>query len=195
MLLIGLTGGMGAGKSTVARMLRERGAVVIDADAIAREVVEPGEPALARIAARFGEGVLDGDRLDRGALAEVVFDDARALADLEAITHPTIAARVERRIADHRDTDRVVVLDHPLLVEQGRHAEVDVVVVVEAPVELRIERLAERRGVDEDDARARIARQTDDASRRAVADHVVVNDADQATLEQRVSRLWTTLTG
>ena len=193
MRLIGLTGGMGSGKSTVARLLADHGAHVVDADAIAREVVEPGEPALAAIADRFGDEVLaDDGSLDRAAVAAIVFADADALADLESITHPAIRDRIERRLAElaARGDDPVVVLDHPLLVETGLDERVDEVVVVAAPVDLRLDRLERFRGVDRDDARSRMASQASDEDRRAVADHVLTNDGDEADLAAAVASLW-----
>lgn len=202
MRLIGLTGGMGAGKSTVARLLTAHGAHVIDADAIAREVVESGEPALAAIAERFGDGVLrDDGSMDRAAVAAIVFDDEAALRDLEAITHPAIRTRIEERVAAHAEAERsepeerVVVLDHPLLVETGMADALPVVVVVTAPIELRVERLAAGRGVDPEDARARMRHQIDDEQRAAVATHVVVNDGDEEQLATRVAAVWSDVVG
>lgn len=186
MFLVGLTGGIGSGKSTVADRCAARGWPVVDADAIAREIVEPGEPALTELAERFGERVLDADgALDRPALARLAFADAEGRAALDAITHPRIAERLTARIVGLRDAldpPEVVVLDHPLLVESDVSARVDAVVVVLADEEVRVRRLVDQRGLDEADARARIRAQTDDATRRAVADHVLVNDADRATL-------------
>lgn len=197
MRVIGLTGGMGAGKSSVARLLADRGAVVVDADAIAREVVEPGEPALDAIAERFGEEVIaDDGSLDRQAVAAIVFADDDALADLEAITHPAIRRRIAQRLDELAASERsggepqVVVIDHPLLVESGYHEEVDVVLVVEAPVELRLDRLVEHRGVDRSDARARIETQASDEDRRAVADHVLHNSGSEADLAAAIVRWW-----
>lgn len=202
MRVIGLTGGMGAGKSTVARLMEDLGAHVIDADQVAREVVEPGTPGLAAIVEEFGPSVLDDDgALDRAALASVVFADDERLAALEAITHPAIRDRIgvllEAHAAAEADEpdERVVVLDHPLLVETGLADELDVVVVVTAPEELRVQRLVEGRGVDPDDARARMRQQADDATREAAATHVVRNDDDEATLRTRVRAVWATLAG
>lgn len=196
MLVIGLTGGMGAGKSTVARLLAEHGAHVVDADAIAREVVEPGEPALAAIVEEFGEEVLDDGALDRGALAAIVFSDRERLATLEEITHPAIRGRIEARLAVHReaDDDRVVVLDHPLLVETGLADELAVVVVVTAPEEERVRRLAEGRDIAPEDARARMRNQSGDDERRAAATHVIVNDGDLEELRERVADVWASVT-
>lgn len=198
MRVIGLTGGMGAGKSTVARMLEDHGAHVIDADAVAREVVRPGEPALAAIVDAFGDEVLREDgALDRAALAAVVFADEDRRRDLEAVTHPAIRDRIDERLAVHERAadDRIVVLDHPLLVETGLASSLPVVVVVTAPLDTRVERLAEGRGIDREDARARIATQADDAQRLAHADHVVVNDGDEEDLAAAVAALWGRLTG
>lgn len=199
MLVIGLTGGMGAGKSTVARLFAELGAHVVDADAIAREVVEPGEPALAAIADEFGDEVLTDDgALDRAAMAGIVFADRERLDALEAITHPAIRDRISERLAEHASADdgdgRVVVLDHPLLVETGLADDLEVVVVVTAPEDLRVERLAEGRGIDPDDARARMRNQAGDEERRAAATHVVVNDGDVDDLEERVRAVWLSVT-
>lgn len=202
MLVIGLTGGMGAGKSTVARLLDEHGAHVIDADAIAREVVQRGEPALEAIAEEFGDELLTTDgALDRAAMAALVFSDEERLRALEAITHPAIRQRIEQRLEAHRqaeidqDTERVVVLDHPLLVETGLADELEVVLVVTAPEELRVRRLAEGRGIDPADARARMRSQAAEDERLAAATHVVVNDGDLAQLEERVAEVWMQLTG
>lgn len=196
MHLVGLTGGIGSGKSTVARLLAERGAIVIDADQVAREVVEPGEPALDEIVARFGPEVLDAEgRLDRPALAAIVFQDDGARRDLEAITHPRIGERVAARIAEAQaaeETDgrtRVVVVDHPLLVESGAAAGYPTVVVVEAPVDERVRRLVQQRGMDASDARARVAAQADDATRRAAATHVVDNGGGPDDLGPQVDAI------
>ena len=199
MLVIGLTGGMGAGKSTVARLFEELGAHVVDADAIAREVVEPGEPALDAIVAEFGPDVVtEAGALDRAAMAAIVFSDRDRLAALEGITHPAIRDRIERRLAEHAGADdgdrRTVVLDHPLLVETGLADELDVVVVVTAPEDLRVARLSEGRGIDEDDARARMRNQAGDEQRRAAATHVIVNDGDLEDLEARVRAVWLSVT-
>jgi dephospho-CoA kinase len=193
-LLAGLTGGIGAGKSTVADMLVERGAVLVDGDKVAREVVEPGQPALERIAERFGRAVLDSaGRLDRPALAEVAFADPQSRKDLEAITHPAIQAEFARRVLA-APADAIVVLDVPLLVESGKANErgYHCVIVVEAPRDLRLDRL-EGRGVEPADAEARMAAQATDEERRAVATWVVHNDGDLAKLERQVETVWTDL--
>ncbi len=199
MRVVGLTGGMGAGKSTVARLLAGHGAHVIDADAIAREVVAPGTPALDAIANRFGPEVIDAEGgMDRAAMASIVFADPAALRALEAITHPAIRAGIAARlrahaVAERGSEERLVVLDHPLLVEMGLAADLEAVVVVTAPVDLRVARLAEGRGIAEADARARIAAQATDEERAEAATHVVPNDSDQAALASVVAALWSEL--
>jgi dephospho-CoA kinase len=188
-LRVGLTGGAGAGKSTVAARLRELGAVVIDADALAREVLQPGSDGLREVAGAFGRTVLRPDgSLDRGALAAVVFADPERRRELEAITHPRIAARTSELLAD-APADAVVVHDVPLLVEKAMAPAYDLVVVVDAPVERRVQRLVGR-GLSETDARARIAAQATEAERRAVADVWLDNDGDVAALAAAVDALW-----
>jgi dephospho-CoA kinase len=187
-LRVGLTGGAGAGKSTVAARLRELGAVVIDADALAREVLEPGTAGLQEVVSAFGDGVLRADgSLDRAALAAVVFADPERRRQLEAITHPRIAARTSELLAAARAA--VVVHDVPLLVEKAMAPAYDVVVVVDAPEEQRVERLV-RRGLAEEDARARIAAQATRAERQQVADVWLDNDGSANDLVAEVDRLW-----
>jgi dephospho-CoA kinase len=189
MLRIGLTGGIGSGKSTAAARFAELGALVIDADVLAREVVEVGTPGLARVVSRFGPEILRPDgSLDRPKLGERVFADAAALADLNAIVHPLVAERRAELMAA-AGPDAVVVSDVPLLVETGMAGDFDAVVVVEAPLAARLARLA-RRGLAEDDARARIARQASDEQRRAVATVVLDNSGDRAALERAVDAAW-----
>ena len=186
---VGLTGGIGSGKSTVAGMFADRGAVVIDAEVIAREVVRPGQPALQEITETFGPDVVsDTGELDRAALASIVFTDEKALAQLNAITHPRIAARTQELMAA-ADPDAVVVYDMPLLVENDLTEGWDWVVVVEAPLSQRIDRLRER-GVGADNMEQRMAAQASDAQRRAVADVVIVNDGDLSDLSARVDVAW-----
>jgi dephospho-CoA kinase len=188
-LKVGLTGGAGAGKSTVARRLAELGAVVIDADALAREVLEPGTDGLREVVRAFGEQVLRADgSLDRAALAAVVFADADRLRQLEQITHPRIAARTSELVADAA-ADAVVVHDVPLLVEKGMAPAYDLVVVVDAPVEQRVRRLVAR-GMSEPDARARISAQATVEQRRAVADVWVDNGGSTDDLIEQVDRIW-----
>ncbi len=190
MILVGLTGGIGSGKSTVSTRLAAHGAVVIDADAITRQLQEPGQPVLAAIVERFGAGVLDdAGRLDRPALAAIVFNDPAALKDLNQIVHPAVGAETARRIAAETDTDHVVVLDVPLLVETGRRG-LTAVVVVDAPTEVAIERLVQQRGMSEADARARIAAQAQREERLAKADIVIDNSGDREALEARVDEVW-----
>ncbi|MBB3675539.1 dephospho-CoA kinase [Modestobacter versicolor] len=190
MLRIGLTGGIGSGKSTVAALLAERGARMVDADRIAREVVAPGTPGLAAVVAEFGEGVLTADgALDRPALAAVVFADPAARARLDAVVHPLVRARAAELVAA-APPDGVVVQDVPLLVETGQAGSYDLVLVVETDLETRVARLVER-GLPAEDARARIASQASDEERRAVADVVLRNDGDRAALAEQVARFWT----
>ena len=189
MLRIGLTGGIGSGKSTVAALLADHGARVVDADRIAREVVEPGTPGLAAVVAEFGDGVLAADgSLDRAALAGIVFADPAARARLDAVVHPLVRARAAEAVAA-APPDAVVVQDVPLLVETGQAGSYDLVLVVETDPEVRVRRLVER-GLSADDARARIASQATDEQRRAVADVVLRNDGDRAGLAAQVDRFW-----
>lgn len=186
---VGLTGGVGSGKSTVAALLAEHGAVVIDADAIAREVVAPGKPGLAAVLERFGAAVTAPDgSLDRAALAAIVFADDAARADLNAIVHPLVGARTAELMAEV-PAETVVVHDIPLLVEGDRAGGFDVVVVVEADPQTRLRRL-ERRGLPPSDARARMAAQATDEQRRAAAHEIVANDGDRAALRAEVDELW-----
>lgn len=191
MVVVALTGGIGSGKSTVASRLVEHGAVLVDADAIARDVVEPGQPALDALVERFGPGILDADgRLDRAALAAVAFADPESRAALEAITHPAINEEFTRRIRE-APADTIVLCDVPLLAEstqaQGRGYQL--VIVVEAPRAVRLDRL-ERRGVPRADAERRMAAQATDDTRRALATYVIDNGGDLATLERRVDEVW-----
>ncbi|RII95188.1 dephospho-CoA kinase [Clavibacter michiganensis] len=198
MQLIGLTGGIAAGKTVVADRLAELGAVRIDADRLAREVVEPGTPALAEIARRFGPDVIAPDgSLDRTALGAVVFQDTDARRDLEAITHPAVRALSAARMAaaGEADADAVVVYDIPLLVESGRVDEFDRIVVVHAPREERIRRLVELRGMSPEEAERRIASQAADEDRLAVADVVVDSGVSLASTLAQTDRLWANLAG
>lgn len=192
MLRLGLTGGIGSGKSTVARMLADRGAVIIDADAISRELVEPGEPALDRLVEEFGTGILREDgSLNRGALARVAFEDAAAAARLNQIMHPAIREESERRIADAvRRGATVIVYDMPLLVETGQQEVVDRVIVVDVPEAVQIQRAVGSRGLDEADVRRRIALQASREERLGCADGVIDNSGDVAETERQVEALW-----
>ncbi|MFV2174201.1 dephospho-CoA kinase [Actinomadura sp. LOL_016] len=190
MLKVGLTGGIGSGKSEVSARLSGHGAVVIDADRIAREVVEPGTPGLAAVVREFGDGVLlpSGD-LDRAKVGSIVFNDADRLAALNAIVHPLVGERMQE-LMDAAPGDAVVVYDVPLLVENGLRGMYDVVVVVDAPEEAQLDRLTSRRGMTEADARARMANQASRAERRAVADHLIDNSGDLEKLNAQVDALW-----
>jgi dephospho-CoA kinase len=192
-LIVGLTGGIGSGKSTVAQFLAERGAWIVDADQAARAVVEPGLPAFDAIVERFGAEILDGaGRLDRGALARLVFADDSARRDLEQLTHEHIRTEMTRRIAE-APADAVVVCDVPLIAEKDTaRARYPVVIVVEAPYEVRLARL-EARGMSRDDAEARMAIQVTDDVRRSVATHLIDNSGDEAQLEHQVDALWAEL--
>jgi dephospho-CoA kinase len=195
-LRVALTGGIGSGKSTVAELLRKRGAVIVDADAVARHVVEPGRPAFEQLVSRFGTEIVGSDgRLDRPALGRVAFADDGARKDLEAITHPAINEEFVRRIAQ-APPDAVVVCDIPLLVEAkqaGGRGYKDVI-VVEAPLDVRLARL-EDRGVPRDDARARMKAQATDEQRRAVATYVIDNGGSLDDLTAQVDAIWASLQG
>jgi dephospho-CoA kinase len=191
MVVVALTGGIGSGKSTVAALLVARGAVLVDADVIARQVVEPGQPALAALVERFGRQILDEDgRLDRPRLAEVAFADPTSQADLGAITHPAINEEFSRQMRA-APPDAVVVCDVPLLVEstQARARGYELVIVVEAPRDVRLARL-EQRGVARADAERRMAAQASDEERRALATYVVDNGGDRAALDRQVDEVW-----
>ncbi|MEV0592242.1 dephospho-CoA kinase [Nonomuraea cavernae] len=190
MLMIGLTGGIGSGKSEVSKRLADRGAVVIDADRIAREVVEPGTPGLARVVAAFGTEVLRPDgSLNREKLGTIVFADPDKLASLNAIVHPLVGERVAELQARTAD-DAIVVYDVPLLAENGLAPMYDVVVVVDASDETRLARLAEHRGMAEHDAKARIAAQAGREDRLKIADIVIDNDGSLDALDARVDEVW-----
>jgi dephospho-CoA kinase len=192
-ILVGLTGGIGAGKSTVSAMLAERGAAIVDADQIARDLQSPGSPVLAAMAARFGEHILHDDgSLDRGAVAQIVFNDKAALDDLNGIVHPAMQDEIQRQIDEHRGTDRVVVLDFPLLGENPRKG-LAATIVVDIPVEVAVERLVDQRGMDEADARARINSQISREQRLASATHVIDNGGDRDELVRQVDELWAAL--
>jgi dephospho-CoA kinase len=194
MLAVGLTGGIGSGKSTVARLLAGRGAVVVDADLLARQVVEPGSAGYQAVLDRFGPAVAGPDGgLDRRALADLVFADPSALADLNAIVHPAVRAAIAGRLAELREGDGVVVLDIPLLVESGRSYGAAAVLVVDCPEDVAVQRLVEQRGMDEADARRRMAAQVPRAERLAAADLVIDNSGSPEQLEAEVERVWTFL--
>lgn len=189
MLSIGLTGGIGSGKSTVAGLLAAHGAVVVDADRLARQVLEPGTPGLAAVVAAFGAQLLTAEgRLDRPGLARIVFADPEARARLDEIVHPLVRAGAAEQVAA-APADAVVVQDIPLLVETGQVGSFDLVLVVQADPELRVDRLVDR-GLTADDARARIGSQATDEQRRAAADVVLVNDGDLVELAAQVDLFW-----
>ncbi len=189
-LLIGLTGGMGSGKSSVSERLAAKGAVVVDADAITRQLQAPGEPVYEAMVERFGSGIVSADgALDRQAVADIVFNDADALADLNAIVHPAVGAEIARRIEAQVDRDDVVILDVPLLVESGR-SDMAATLVVDVDPEVAIRRLVDHRGVREADARARMARQATRQERLAEADHVIDNSGSIQDLDRAVDRAW-----
>lgn len=190
MILVGLTGGIGSGKTTVSDLLSQRGAVIIDADAITRELQQPGQPVLAEIAEEFGDDMLlpDGN-LNRPAVANKVFGDAEALKKLNKIVHPAVGAEMSRRLEAERNTDHVVVLDIPLLVENPR-AGLCGVVVVDVPVEVAVERLEKFRSMPRADAEARIAKQATREDRRAIADRVIDNSGSLEELKVQVDQAW-----
>lgn len=196
MIAVGLTGGIGSGKSTVCALLAGRGAVIVDADAIVREIQAPGGLAYDGIVRRFGDAVVAADGgIDRPALAALVFSDASARHDLQRLTHPFVAQVMAERLASQADSDHVVVLDIPLLAERGRTAfPVAGVVVVDCPVEVAVGRLVEHRGLSESDARARVAAQASREARLAVADLVIDNSGSMAALEAEVERAWRWMT-
>jgi dephospho-CoA kinase len=199
MLLVGLTGGIGAGKSTVSALLAERGAVIVDADQIARDLQEPGSPVLAAMAERFGGHIIREDgSLDRAAVAAIVFGDSdratQALADLNGIVHPAMQTEISRQIEACADTDRIVVLDFPLLGENPRDG-IAATVVVDVPVDVAVERLVEFRGMDQTDARNRVVSQISRDERLATATHVIDNSGDLESLRHRIDGLWLELIG
>lgn len=193
MILVGLTGGIGAGKSTVSSMLAARGAVIVDADKIARDLQAPGMPLLAEMAERFGADIIREDgSLDRAAVAAIVFNDKDALADLNGIVHPAMQHEIQRQIDAHADSDRLVVLDFPLLGENPREG-LMATIVVDIPVDVAVQRLVDQRGMDEADAQARIASQISREQRLERATHVLDNSGDHASLERQVDALWAEL--
>lgn len=190
MLRVGLTGGIASGKTAVSDLLSEHGAVVIDADVLAREVVEPGTPGLAAVVQRFGREVLTEDgQLDRPALGQIVFADEAARRDLEAIIHPAVRARAAA-IEAAAASDAVVVHVIPLLVETGQHDDFDVLVVVDVEPELQLSRLQDRNGLDPTAAQARVAAQVSRQERLRVAHVVLDNSTTRAELSRQVDRLW-----
>lgn len=190
MFVVGLTGGIGSGKSTVSAWLAERGAVIVDADAITRAVQEPGTEVFQAIVERFGPEVVAADgSLDRKALAAIVFSDPEALAALNAIVHPAVGAEVARRLQEEAGTDHVVVLDVPLMVESGR-VPAERLIVVDCPEDVAVRRLVGQRGFSEEDAQARMAAQASREERRARADLVIDNAGSLEDLRSQVDAAW-----
>jgi dephospho-CoA kinase len=195
-LLVGLTGGIGSGKSTVSELLAAKGAVVVDADAVVRDQQRPGTPVFDAMVERFGPGIVGADgRLDRAAVAEIVFADPEALKDLNAIVHPAVGAEIARRMAELSGTDAVVVLDVPLLVEASRGYPLAGLIVVDVEPDIAVERLVMQRGMSEEDARSRMSRQASRAERRARADVVIDNRGTLADLSRQVDAVWDWIEG
>jgi dephospho-CoA kinase len=191
-IVVGLTGGIGAGKSTVSALLAERGAAIVDADRIARDLQAPGAPLLDAMAERFGADIIDDDgALDRAAVAAIVFSDEQALKDLNDIVHPAMQAEIQSQIDAHRGTDRIVVLDFPLLGENPRKG-LAATIVVDVPYDVAVDR-AVARGMGEGDVRNRISSQITREQRREVATHVIDNSADLDRLVERVDEVWADL--
>jgi dephospho-CoA kinase len=190
MILVGLTGGIGSGKSVVSSQLATHGAVIIDADLVVRQLQQPGQDVLRRMVERFGSEILsDSGHLDRGRLADRVFGDQSALNDLNAIVHPAVGKEMMRQIENLRSTNNVVVLDVPLLVENPRTG-LGATIVVDLDPEIAIERLVAQRGLTDADARARMARQVSRAARRSIADWIIDNSGSRLDLARQVSQMW-----
>lgn len=191
MIVVGLTGGIGSGKSTVSALLAERGATVVDADAVTRDVQRAGTPVFDAMVARFGPGIVAPDgELDRAAVADIVFTDADALADLNAIVHPAVGAEILRRMEALARTDDIVVLDVPLMVESRRAYPVAGLIVVDVDPEVAVRRLVEHRGMREPDVRARMTRQASRSERLARADRVIDNSGTLDDLRRQVDEAW-----
>jgi dephospho-CoA kinase len=190
MILVGLTGGIGSGKSTVSQLLSERGAIIVDADAVARELQQPGTEVLRLMVEAFGQEICSADgSLNRQAVADKVFGNAEALKTLNGIVHPAIGKEMNRRIEEQRSTNNVVVLDIPLLVENPREGLCGVI-VVDVPVDIAVDRLVSARGMVKEDAEARVSRQASREDRRAIADKVIDNSRDLEFLRQQVDEVW-----
>jgi dephospho-CoA kinase len=188
MLIVGLTGGIGAGKSTVANMFAQLGALVVDADQLSREAIEPGTSGFDEVVATFGDGILSEGEIDRKKLGEIVFKDSGERKKLEAIVHPRVQEALAHKIKSLSPGD-VLVYEIPLLVETGAAEKFDYIITVEADIENRLDRLFER-GMDEDEAERRIAAQASQSEREAVADRVIINDGDRAELFAECARIW-----
>jgi dephospho-CoA kinase len=190
MILVGLTGGIGSGKSTVSEMLAHRGALIVDADRITRDLQRPGSPLLAELVAEFGGDIVDASgALDRAALANRVFGDPEQLKKLNAIVHPAVGREMARQLDEQKNTDNVVVLDIPLLVENPREGLCGTI-VVDLPVDLAVSRLVEFRGMTRDDAEARVSRQATREQRLGIADRVIDNSGALSELERQVDAVW-----
>lgn len=198
MVDLALTGGIGSGKSTVAKMLAVHGAIIIDADAISRSLMEPGRPVLAQTVEAFGTDILDDHgRLDRPKLAAKVFGDEQALARLNGIVHPAVRAESARQRQEALDADpdgAIIIQDIPLLVETGQTDKFEGVIVVHTPQDIRLERLVESRGMSTDDAQSRMNNQATDEQRKEVADWIIDNSGDLEHTQNQVEELWATLT-
>lgn len=191
MLVIGLTGGIGSGKSTVSALLAAKGAVVVDADEVVREQQRPGTPVFDAMVERFGPGIVGADgMLDRAAVADIVFADPKALEDLNNIVHPAVGAEIARRMEALSSTDAVVVLDVPLLVEASRGYPLAGLIVVDVDPDIAVERLVMQRGMTEEDARSRMSRQASREERRARADVVIDNRGTPSDLARQVDAVW-----
>ena len=190
MILIGLTGGIGSGKSEVARLLTERGAEIVDADLIVRELQQPGAEIYEKMIELFGSEVVAADKsLDRTAIAKKVFTDESLLKTLNQLVHPVVKRVMNERVESFRDTEKVVILDIPLLVENPREG-LDGVLVVDLDAEIAVKRLVEQRNMSADDARARIAKQATREQRLAIANHVIDNSGDRNALSQKIEIAW-----
>jgi dephospho-CoA kinase len=190
-LVVGLTGGIGSGKSTVSALLAAKGAVVVDADEVVRDQQRPGTPVFDAMVERFGPGIVAADgTLDRAAVADVVFADPQALEDLNAIVHPAVGAEIARRMEELSGTDAVVVLDVPLLVEASRGYPLAGLIVVDVDPDIAAERLVMQRGMSEEDARSRMSRQASREERRARADVVIDNRGTLGDLARQVDAIW-----
>jgi len=190
-LVVGLTGGIGSGKSTVSSLLAAKGAVIVDADEVVREQQRPGTPVFDAMVERFGPGIVAADgTLDRAAVADLVFADPQALADLNNIVHPAVGAAIARRMEELSGTDAVVVLDVPLLVEASRGYPLGGLIVVDVDPDIAVERLVMQRGMTEEDARSRMSRQASREERRARADVVIDNRGTSSDLARQVDAVW-----
>ncbi len=194
--LVALTGGIGSGKSSVSSRLAERGAVIIDADAVVKDLQRPGRPVYEAMVARWGEGIVAADgELDRAAVAAIVFGDEAELKALNDLVHPAVRTEMEAMTEAQADTDNVVVLDIPLLAESGKSRGASAVIVIDVAPELAVERLVTHRGFDQADAEARIAAQATREERLAIADFVIDNSGDLDALDAEVDRCWRWLQG